>query len=74
MRARDQVTLEFAASYRHYHAALMNVVLTGRADRRHGAMFKACREAPREWEAVLRPGRTGGDVFATHARVVTRAG
>ena len=74
VRARDQVTFEFAASYRHYHAALMHVVLTGRLDRRHEAMFKACREALRECEAVLRPGRTVGDVFAAHARVLTRAG
>ena len=74
VRARDQVTFEFAASYRHYHAALMHVVLTGRPDRRHEAMFKACREALRECEAVLRPGRTVGDVFAAHARVLTRAG
>ena len=26
----DQVTFEFAAAYRHYHACLMNVVVTGR--------------------------------------------
>src|SRR5262250_3267708 len=70
----DQVTFEFAAAYRHYHAALMNVSLTGRVDRRHEAMYKACREALAECEAVLRPGKTVGDVFAAHARVFTRAG
>jgi len=74
VRARDQVTFEFAASYRHYHAALMNVVLTGRVDRRHEAMYKACRGALAECEAALRPGKTVGDVFAAHARVFTRAG
>jgi len=71
---RDQVTFEFAAAYRHYHAALMHVVLTGRADRRHADMFRACRAALRECQAALRPGRTVGDVFAAHARVLTRAG
>src|SRR5262249_41563534 len=60
--------------YRHYHAALMNVVLTGRVDRRHEAMHKACRQALAECEAALRPGKTVGDVFAAHARVFTRAG
>src|SRR6266446_1902324 len=74
VRPRDQVTFEFAASYRHYHAALMHVVLTGRVDRRHEAMFRACRDALKECEAVLRPGRTVGDVYDAHARVLTRAG
>jgi Xaa-Pro dipeptidase len=72
--ARDQVTFEFAAAYRHYHACLMNVVVTGRVDRRHQDMFRACREALTVCNATLRPGRTVGDIFAAHARVLTRAG
>ena len=71
---RDQVTFEFAAAYRHYHACLMNVVVTGRVDPRHRDMFRACREALTACKAALRPGRTVGDIFATHARVLTRAG
>src|SRR5881296_3522203 len=35
----DQVTFEFAAAYRHYHAALMHVTLTGKVDSRHQEMF-----------------------------------
>jgi Xaa-Pro dipeptidase len=72
--ARDQVTFEFAAAYRHYHTALMHVVVTGRVDRRHRDMFRACRDALDACNAALRPGRTVGDVFDTHARVLTRAG
>ena len=71
---RDQVTFEFAAAYRHYHACLMNVVVTGRVDRRHQDMFRACRDALTACNATLRPGRTVGDIFAAHARVLTRAG
>jgi Xaa-Pro dipeptidase len=71
---RDQVTFEFAAAYRHYHACLMNVVVTGRVDPRQRHMFRACREALTACEHTLRPGRTVGDVFATHARVLTKAG
>jgi Xaa-Pro dipeptidase len=71
---RDQVTFEFAAAYRHYHACLMNVVVTGRVDPRHQGMFRACREALTACEAALRPGRTVGDIFATHARILARAG
>ena len=62
---RDQVTFEFAAAYRHYHACLMNVVTTGRVDPRHREMFRACREALTACQATLRPGRTVGDIFAT---------
>ena len=74
VRRRDQVTFEFGASYRHYHAALMNVVVTGKVDTRHEAMFKACRDALRACERALRPGRTVGEVFDAHARSFTRAG
>ncbi len=70
----DQVTFEFAAAYRHYHAALMHVVLTGRVDRRHRDMFRACRDALAACHERLRPGRTVGEVFDAHARTLTRAG
>jgi Xaa-Pro dipeptidase len=74
VRPRDQVTFEFAAAYRHYHAALMHVVVTGKVDRRHRDMVRACREALTACQAVLRPGRTVGEVFETHARILTEAG
>jgi Xaa-Pro dipeptidase len=70
----DQVTFEFAAAYRHYHTALMHVVLTGKADRRHRDMFRACADALDACQAVLRPGRTVGEVFDAHAKSFTRAG
>ncbi len=70
----DQVTFEFAAAYRHYHAALMHVSLTGAADPRHREMFAACVEALQASQETLRPGRTVGEVFDAHARTLTRAG
>jgi len=71
---RDQVQFEIAAAYRHYHAALMYVILTGEPDPRHRHMFDACAEALDACEAVLRPGNTVGQVFAAHAEVLTKAG
>jgi len=71
---QDQVTFEFAAAYRHYHAALMHVVLTGKVDPRYRDMFKACAEALEACQATLRPGRTVGQIFDTHARTFTKAG
>lgn len=72
--ARDQVQFEIAAAYRHYHAALMYVVLTGEVDARQQRMFDACAEALEACEAVLRPWNTVGQVFEAHASVLRKAG
>ncbi len=72
--ARDQVQHEFAAAYRHYHVAGMGVVVTGRASRAQRGMFEACRDALDASQARLRAGNTAGEVYDTHARVLTRAG
>jgi Xaa-Pro dipeptidase len=71
---QDQVQFEIAAAYRHYHAALMYVILTGTPDDRQRRMFDACAEALDACKATLRPGNTVGDVFAAHAKVLTRTG
>jgi Xaa-Pro dipeptidase len=71
---RDQVQFEIAASYRHYHAALMYVVLTGEPDARHRRMFDACAEALDACNAALRSSNMVGQVFAAHADILTKAG
>ncbi len=70
----DQVQHEFAASYRHYHAAGMSVVLAGEVDPRHRSMFEACVAALTACEETLRPGKTVGDVFDAHAAAFTEHG
>ena len=72
--ADDQITLEFAGSVRHYHAAAMRTVVVGRPKPLHGAFHAAAVEALAACEAELRPGRTAGDVFAAHARVLDAHG
>ena len=72
--ARDQVTFEFAASYRHYHTALMHVVLTGAADPRQADMLAACIAALDACQDALKPGATVGAIFDVHARVMTEMG
>ena len=74
LSARDQLTLEFAGVERHYHAALMRTVVVGEPRPEHRAMHAACTEALAACEAALRPGRTTGDVFAEHARVLDAHG
>ncbi len=71
---RDQLTLEFAGVYRHYHAAFMRTLIIGKPTKHHIAMDEACRAALSEVENTLRPGKTAGDVFEAHARVMDSHG
>jgi Xaa-Pro dipeptidase len=71
---RDQLTLEFAGVYRHYHACLMRTLLVGEATVRHRAMHAACREALAAAEEQLQPGTAMGAVFDAQAAVLDRHG
>ena len=72
--ARDQITLEFAGAYRRYHAAIMRTVVIGDPRPAHLAYHRAAREALLACEAEFVPGRTAGDVFTAHARVLDEHG
>ena len=74
LEANDQLTLEFAGVYRHYHACLMRTFAIGKADPRLLDMHKAAQEALFAAEAALKPGRPIGEVFDAHARVLDAAG
>jgi Xaa-Pro dipeptidase len=71
---RDQLTLEWAGVYRHYHAAFMRTLIIGKPTKHHAAMDAASREALASVEEQMVPGRTAGDVFAAHARVMDAHG
>ena len=71
---RDQLTLEFAGVYRHYHACLMHTLLVGEATVRQRAMHAACREALAAAEEQLQPGTAMGAVFDAQAAVLDRHG
>jgi len=64
---RDQLTLEFAGVYRHYHAAMMRTVIIGQPQDQHKKMYDACRAALAAVEDRMRPGSTAGEVFDAHA-------
>jgi Xaa-Pro dipeptidase len=72
--ADDQLTLEFAGAWRHYHACLMRTFLIGRADPRLPAMHAACEEALHAAEAALCPGEPVGAAFDAHASVLDAHG
>ncbi|KQK29308.1 Xaa-Pro dipeptidase [Bosea thiooxidans] len=70
----DQITLEFAGVDRHYHVAAMRTVIVGEPRPLHRPYHAAARDALLACEAELRPGRTAGDVFAAHARILDEHG
>lgn len=66
LAAGDQLTLEWAGVYRHYHAALMRTLTIGPASDAHKRMFDAARAALLACEAALAPGAAMGAVFQAH--------
>ena len=74
LEANDQLTLEHAGVYRHYHACLMRTLLIGEAHPEHIAMFGACADAMQACIEALKPGHPIGEVFDAHARVLDAAG
>ena len=71
---RDQLTLEFAGVYHHYHVAFMRTLIIGKPTKHHIDMDEVCQAALGEVESALRPGNTAGDVFDAHARVMDKHG
>ncbi|TKT77329.1 Xaa-Pro peptidase family protein [Aquamicrobium sp. LC103] len=74
LNKNDQLTLEWAGVYHHYHAAMMRTVLTGKVSKRHQELFDAARDALLAVEKAMVPGKTFGDVFDAHARVMEAHG
>jgi len=74
LSANDQLTLEWAGVYRHYHAAMMRTAIIGQPRDAHLEMHKAATEALLRCEEVMAPGARMHEVFETHARVIDKAG
>ena len=70
----DQLTLEWAGVYRHYHACLMRTFRVGKPPAAQVKMFEAARDALQAVKDALIPGRTIGEAFDAHARVLDAAG
>ena len=71
---QDQLTLEWAGAYRHYHAAMMHTFAVGTPPDRQVEMHAVAKEALLAVEAALTPGNPVGAAFDAHARVLDRAG
>jgi len=70
----DQLSLEWAGSYRHYHAAMMRTLAVGEASSYQRHLHSVVREALEEMTGALTPGRPVGEVDDAHRRVLDSAG
>jgi Xaa-Pro dipeptidase len=70
----DQISLEWAGSYRHYHAAMMRTLAVGEASSYQRHLHSVVREALEEMTGALTPGRPVGEVDDAHRRVLDDAG
>jgi Xaa-Pro dipeptidase len=70
----DQLTMEFAASYRRYCACLMRTIAVGKANAAQQRMFEVTRDALGAMTEAARPGRPLGEIDDAHRRVYDQAG
>lgn len=70
----DQLTMEFAASYRHYCACLMRTISIGRENPQQRRMFEVTRDALAAMTEAAKPGRPIGEIDDAHRRVYDAAG
>jgi len=70
----DQLNLEWAGAYRHYHAAMFRTMVFGEMPDAQKRMYDVAHEALMAVEASLKPGNIVGDAFQAHADVIDRAG
>jgi len=70
----DQLSLEWAGSYRHYHAAMMRTLAVGEASSYQRHLHSVVCEALEEMTGALTPGRPVGEVDDAHRRVLDDAG
>ena len=70
----DQLSIEWAGTYKHYHSAMFRTIAIGKANDKQKKMYEACAEALRAWENKVKPGNKAGEVFDVHAKVFDRLG
>ena len=70
----DQLSIEWAGTYRHYHSAMFRTIPIGKANSKHYKMHDACIKALINCEKKLKPGNKTGEVFDIHAKTFDELG
>ena len=74
LSADDQLTIEYAGVFAHYHVAMMDTLVIGQPRSRHVQLFEAARAALQGVQAAMVCGNNFGDLYEAHARVMDDAG
>ena len=74
LSSQDQLSIEWAGTYKHYHSAMFRTIPIGKADVKHIKMHEACVEALKNCEEKLKPGNKVGEVFDIHAKTFDNLG
>ena len=70
----DQLSLEWAGTYKHYHSAMFRTIPIGKVNDKQKKMYTACVEALKACENKLKPKNKVGEIFDVHAEVFDRLG
>jgi Xaa-Pro dipeptidase len=70
----EQLALEFAGVYRHYHSCLMRVVTIGKPTEKQNDVHKCALDALEASSRALRPGDPIGNVFNVYISTIEKAG
>jgi len=70
----DQLTIEWAGTYKHYHSAMMRTIIIGKPNPKHYKMYETCLEALTCCEKKLVSGNAVGEVFNAHAKIFDNFG
>jgi len=70
----DQLSIEWAGTYKHYHSAMFRTILIGKINDKQKKMYEACTEALKACENKLKPGSVAGEVFDVHAKTFDKLG
>jgi len=70
----DQLSIEWAGTFRHYHSAMFRTIPIGKTNPKHIKMHEACVEALTNCVNALIPGKTAGEVFDIHANTLDNLG
>ena len=69
LQQQDQLTLEWAGSYRHYHSAMMRTIVIGEPSAEHIHMHDVSVQAMLACEEALKPGLPIGALFEIYTRL-----
>ena len=74
IQPKDQITIEFAATYHRYNVCIMRTAIIGEPEPGHLRLFGVVKDALHAMTEAAAPGRPLGEIDDAHRRVMDAAG